>query len=467
MTMRSCLSIVLAAGLGTRMKSDLPKVMHEIGGLPLVGHVVKALEQAGSDRISVVTGPAMSELEALVHDIAPGVSCHVQEERLGTAHAALAARPALETAAEDVLVLFGDTPLVTAETIGAVRKSLEEGADVAVLGFETRHPFGYGRLLTKNGRLVAIREEKDATDEERRITLCNSGIMGFRGSQALALLEAIGNENIKGEYYLTDAVEIANARGLTVVAVAGEEVETQGINTRAQLASCEADYQARMRRAALENGCTLLAPDTVFFSHDTHLEPDVTVEQNVVFGPGVRVSKGARIRAFSHLEGAVVGEGSVVGPYARLRPGAVLGAETRIGNFVEVKNATFAPGAKANHLSYIGDASVGSKSNIGAGTITCNYDGFLKHRTEIGAGSFVGSSSTLVAPVSLGDDVFIAAGSVITEDVPHGALAFGRARQVVKDGKAVQLKTRLKSAKEAAREAKGQSAGDAARDAKS
>lgn len=430
------------------MKSDRPKVMHEIGGLPLVGHVINALGKAGSERISVVTGPDMPDLETLVYKMSPSARCYVQKERLGTAHAALAARPALEFPADDVLVLFGDTPLVTAETVGRVRKALEQGADLVVLGFETRRPHGYGRLLTRDGRLLAIREEKDASEDERRITFCNSGIMGFGGAHALSLLEAIGNDNAKGEYYLTDAVEIANARGLKVVAVTGSEIETQGINTRAQLASCEADFQARMRRAALENGCTLLAPATVFFSHDTVLSPDVTVEQNVVFGPGVKVAKGAQIRAFSHVEGAQVGEGCVVGPYARLRPGAVLGADSKVGNFVEVKNATFGAGAKANHLSYIGDASVGSKSNIGAGTITCNYDGYLKHRTEIGAGSFVGSNSTLVAPVRLGNGTFVAAGSVITDDVPRDSMAFGRQRQTVKEGKAKQLRERLQAAKD-------------------
>ncbi|MEW4460878.1 bifunctional UDP-N-acetylglucosamine diphosphorylase/glucosamine-1-phosphate N-acetyltransferase GlmU [Roseibium algicola] len=448
MTSRSCLSIVLAAGLGTRMKSNLPKVMHEIGGLPLVGHVVKALKQAGSDRISVVTGPDMPELEKLVQNLAPEAHCHVQHERLGTAHAALAARSALASPSDDVLILFGDTPLVTADTIGKVRRALSDGADLAVLGFETQQPFGYGRLLTDNGQLVAIREEKDASDAERRITFCNSGIMGFSGQHALSLLDAIGNANAKSEFYLTDAVEIANSRGLKVVAVSGSEVETQGINTRAQLAACEEDFQVRMRDIALENGCTLLAPHTVYFSHDTVLESDVVVEQNVVFAPGVRVASGARIRAFSHLEGASVGRNSAVGPYARLRPGAVLGADTRVGNFVEVKNTTFEDGAKANHLSYIGDASVGSKSNIGAGTITCNYDGYLKHRTEIGAGSFVGSNSTLVAPVNLGSGTFVAAGSVITDDVDQDSMAFGRARQIVKEGKAKQLRERLKAAKE-------------------
>jgi len=448
MSNRSCLSIVLAAGLGTRMKSDRPKVMHEIGGLSLVGHVIKALQSAGSERISVVTGPDMPELEKLVYKLAPSARCYTQTERLGTAHAALAARPALEFPADDILVLFGDTPLVTAETVARVRKALADGANLVVLGFESQRPFGYGRLLTENGRLVAIREEKDASEEERKVTFCNSGIMGFGGEHAQSLLESIGNANAKGEYYLTDAVEIANAKGLKVVAVSGTEIETQGINTRAQLASCEADFQARKRRMALENGCTLLAPATVFFSHDTVLAPDVTVEQNVVFGPGVKVAKGARVRAFSHLEGAQVGEDCVIGPYARLRPGAVLGAESRVGNFVEVKNATFGAGAKANHLSYIGDASVGSKSNIGAGTITCNYDGYLKHRTEIGAGSFVGSNSTLVAPVRLGNGAFVAAGSVITDDVPRDSMAFGRARQTVKDGKAKQLRERLQAAKD-------------------
>ncbi|TYC58691.1 bifunctional UDP-N-acetylglucosamine diphosphorylase/glucosamine-1-phosphate N-acetyltransferase GlmU [Rhodobacterales bacterium] len=455
MTTRTCLSIVLAAGLGTRMKSELPKVMHDIGGLPLVGHVLKALTSAGSERISVVTGPEMPELEALVFDLVPSARCYVQKERLGTAHAALAAKPSLKFEADDVVVLFGDTPLVTSETVGRVRAALAEGADIAVLGFETTNPFGYGRLLTEEGRLVAIREERDASETERLVTFCNSGIMGFSGAHALSLLESIGNNNAKNEYYLTDAVEIANAQGLKVVAVTGSETETKGINTRAQLASCEADFQERMRSAAMDAGCTLLAPHTVFFSHDTELGTDVTVEQNVVFGTGVTVAAGARVRAFSHLEGAQVGAGSVVGPYARLRPGTVLGAESKIGNFVEVKNATFGAGAKANHLSYIGDASVGSKSNIGAGTITCNYDGYLKHRTEIGASSFVGSNSTLVAPVQIGNGAFVAAGSVITDSVDRDAMAFGRARQTAKEGRAKKLREDLQAAKDAkARETK-------------
>lgn len=449
MTARTCLSIVLAAGLGTRMKSDMPKVLHQIGGLPMVGHVLKALEEAGSERVSVITGPDMPNLEYLVHDLMPTAHCHVQAERLGTAHATLAAKSDLQDAADDVVVIFGDTPLVTSGTISKVRGQLAEGADLVVLGFETPEPLGYGRLLIDDGRLVAIREERDASEEERKTTFCNSGIMGFSGAHALALMESVGNKNAKNEFYLTDAVEIANQRGLKVVAVAGSEVETQGINTRAQLASCEEDFQNRMRLAALENGCTLLAPHTVFFSHDTILETGVTVEQNVVFAPGVKVASGATIRAFSHLEGADVGSGSVVGPYARLRPGAVLSAKTKVGNFVEVKNATFGEGAKANHLSYIGDATIGSGSNIGAGTITCNYDGYLKHRTEIGEGCFVGSNSTLVAPVQLNAGAFVSAGSVITDDVPGDAMAFGRSRQIVKEGKAAQLRSRLQSEKDA------------------
>jgi len=449
MTKRNCLSIVLAAGLGTRMRSDMPKVLHPIGNLPLIGHVLKALAQAASDRMAVVVGPGMDDLDRLVKSLAPSASCHVQADRLGTAHAALAARSAMEDPADDVLVLFGDTPLITPASVETVRGALADGADVAVLGFEAADPFGYGRLLVRDGKLQAIREEKDATDEERKVSFCNSGIMGFRGPIVLDLLEAIGNDNANGEYYLTDAVEIANEKGLTVVAVAADEEEVQGINTRAQLAACEAVFQKRMRLAAMEGGVTLQAPDTVFFSHDTVLEPDVVVEPNVVFGTGVAVASGARIRAFCHLEGAHVGAESIVGPYARLRPGAELSQNVHIGNFVEVKNATIGTGAKANHLAYIGDADVGAGSNIGAGTITCNYDGFGKHRTVIGAGSFIGSNSTLVAPVALGDGVYVGAGSVVTRNAEPDSLVIGRGRQVTKPGRAAGIRARFKAARAA------------------
>ncbi|MEP0236152.1 bifunctional UDP-N-acetylglucosamine diphosphorylase/glucosamine-1-phosphate N-acetyltransferase GlmU [Roseibium sp.] len=449
MSQRSFLPIVLAAGLGTRMRSEMPKVMHAVGNLPLVGHVLKTLNIAKANRIAVVVGPDMKALEELVGTLAPDASCHQQTDRLGTAHAALAARSVLEVPADDVLVLFGDTPLVTPAAISKVRDQLAAGADVAVLGFEAANPFGYGRLLVENGKLLAIREEKDASEEERKVTFCNSGIMGFNGKVVLNLLDAIGNDNANGEFYLTDAPEIASRRGLKVVAVTGDEEEVQGINTRAQLATCEAVFQKRMRQMALDNGVSLHAPDTVYFSHDTEIEPDVTIEPNVVFGPGVSVESGAIIRPFSHLEGATVGKGSTVGPYARLRPGANLAEGSHIGNFVEIKNASVGIGAKVNHLSYIGDATVGEKSNIGAGTITCNYDGFGKHKTEIGAGSFVGSNSTLVAPLALGEGVYVAAGSVVTEAVSDNALVIGRGRQVEKSGRAEELRARFKAAKAA------------------
>ena len=449
MSQRSFLPIVLAAGLGTRMRSNLPKVMHEIGHLPLVAHVLKMLSQCDPRGIAVVIGPDMSALNDLVTRVEPAADCFIQTDRLGTAHAALAARDAMNTDVDDVLVLFGDTPLVTPHAIRKVRAELAGGADVAVLGFEAADPFGYGRLLTDGGKLLAIREERDATDEERTVTFCNSGIMGFSGKIVLTVLDSIENHNAKGEFYLTDAAEIANRLGLRVVTASADEEEVQGINTRAQLAACEAVFQKRMRSAALENGVSLLAPDTVYFAHDTLIETGAVIEQNVVFGPGVKVEGGATIRAFSHLENAFVGAGATVGPYARLRPGATISSHAHVGNFVEIKNAEIGSGAKVNHLTYIGDAFVGAKTNIGAGTITCNYDGFGKHRTEIGAGSFVGSNATLVAPLTLGDGVYVAAGSTVTEDVPTDALVIGRGRQALKPGRAEQLRARFKAAKEA------------------
>lgn len=448
MSNRSLLSVVLAAGLGTRMRSSLPKVMHPLGNLPMVGHVLKAVGTTEGRDVAVVVGPDMESLEALVKELAPGASAHVQTDRFGTAHAVLAAQEAISSRVyDDVLVLFGDTPLVRPETISQVRKTLADGADVVVLGFEAANPFGYGRVLTRDGTVVAIREEKDATEEERGVTFCNSGIMGFRGALALDLLKAIGNDNAKGEYYLTDAVEIANARGLKVVAETADEDEVQGVNTRVQLAACEAIFQQRMRLAAMEAGVTLQAPETVFFSHDTVLGPDVVVEPNVVFGPGVRVESGVRIKAFSHLEGATVAEGAILGPYARLRPGADISANAHVGNFVEIKNAHVGVGAKVNHLTYIGDAEIGAATNIGAGTITCNYDGYLKHHTKIGANSFVGSHATLVAPVTIGDGAFIAAGSVITTAVSDDTLAIARGRQVNKVGMAAKLRQKFAAAK--------------------
>lgn len=428
------------------MRSALPKVLHRVAGKPLIAHVLASAAASGASSIDVVVGPDREDVAAEVKRSRPEAQIYVQRERLGTAHAVLAARPSLENG-QDLIVAFGDTPLVRAETFSMLGVALEKGAAVAVLGFRPENPRGYGRLIMEGEQLAAIREEKDASDAEREIGLCNAGIMAFAGAHARSLIEAIGNDNAKREYYLTDAVAIARARNLDVAVREAPEEEVMGINDRAQLAEAEAVLQKRMRQAALESGVTLVAPETVFFSTDTRLGRDVIVEPNVVFGPGVVVKDGATIRAFSHLEGAEVGEGASVGPYARLRPGTKLGANTRIGNFVEVKAATFGDGAKANHLSYVGDASVGANANIGAGTITCNYDGYGKHRTEIGDGAFVGSNSALVAPVSIGNGAYVGSGSVITENVPADALALGRGRQAVKEGWAKAERERRKAVK--------------------
>lgn len=442
MSDRTFLAVVLAAGEGTRMRSSLPKVLHEVAARPMVAHTIGAATAAGATAIAAVVGPGADAVAAVASKAGAG-EIFTQTERLGTAHAVLQARAALARGADDVVVLYGDTPLVTAETIGRVRAELAAGASVVVLGFRTADPKGYGRLLTRGTELVAIREEKDASEAERAVDFCNSGIMGLSGAQALALLEAIGNANAKGEYYLTDAVEIARSRGLKAVAVEGKEEEFQGVNDRKQLSVCEAVFQQRRREAVLASGVTLIAPETVVFAADTVIEPDVTIEPNVVFGPGVTVSRGARIRAFSHLEGAHVGQGATVGPFARLRPGAELGEGVHVGNFVEIKNGKVAAGAKVNHLTYIGDATIGPKANIGAGTITCNYDGFGKYLTEIGAGAFVGSNSSLVAPVKIGDGAYVGSGSVVTKDVPADSLAVARGTQRVIEGWAAKFRERM------------------------
>ncbi len=447
MTDRSCLMIVLAAGEGTRMKSALPKVLHEIAGRPIVQHVLAGATAAGADRFAVVVGPGREDVAKAALVQAPGASVFVQSERLGTAHAVLMAREALLEPVDDVIVLYGDTPLVTPATLARVRAELDKGGHVVVLGFEAANPMGYGRLLIQDGKLLAIREERDATESERKVTLCNSGIMGFSGEHILGILDAIDNRNAKGEFYLTDAVEVARAKGLNATVVEGTEEEFLGVNDRRQLATCEAVFQSRRRNQAMLEGVTLQAPETVFFAADTQLSADVIIEPNVVFGPGVVVERGARIKAFSHLEGAHVREGAIVGPYARLRPGADIGRSAHIGNFVEIKNATIEDGAKANHLSYIGDARVGAKANIGAGTITCNYDGFGKYHTDIGANAFIGSNSSLVAPVKIADGAYVGSGSVITSDVPADSLAVGRGRQANKDGWAAAFRQRMQALK--------------------
>ena len=437
---RRCLAVILAAGEGTRMKSARPKVLHRIAGRTMLAHVADTAKSAEADAIAVVLGPDRDDVAEEVRRTLPDAEIFIQAERNGTAHAVLTARDAIARGFDDVLVLYADVPLIAPQTLHGMRRALAEGAEVVALGFQAADPHGYGRLLTAGGELVAIREQKDASPEELEVTFCNSGLMAFAGACALDILGRIGRTNVQGEYYLTDAVEVARAHGRRCIALATSESEVLGVNDRVQLSAAEAVVQKRLRAEVMRNGATLIAPDTVFLSHDTRLGRDVVVEPHVVFGPGVIVEDGAVVHAFSHLEGALVGPGASVGPFGRLRPGAVLGQGARIGNFVEVKNAAVEDGAKVNHLTYIGDARVGAGANIGAGTITCNYDGYGKFRTEIGEGAFIGSNSALVAPVRIGTGAYVASGSVITEDVPDDALAFGRSRQSNKEGRAAILR---------------------------
>jgi bifunctional UDP-N-acetylglucosamine pyrophosphorylase / glucosamine-1-phosphate N-acetyltransferase len=437
---RTCLAVVLAAGEGTRMRSSRPKVLHEIAGRSLLAHALAAVREAGASQVAVVVGPDREDVAREARAIAPEARVFVQRERLGTAHALLAAEEALRHGADDLFIAYGDTPLIEAATLAKLRQPLADGAAVAVLGFEARDPAGYGRLLMDGDRLLAIREERDASAAEREIRFCNAGLMALRGDIALDVLRRIDNRNAKGEYYLTDAVSVAAAMGGRAVAIAAPEDEVQGVNDRAQLADAERVIQERLRRAAMANGATLIAPETVFFSYDTRIGRDVLIEPNVFFGRGVTVEDGVVIHAFSHLEGAHLAQGVSIGPFARLRPGADLGPDVRIGNFVEIKNVQLGAGVKVNHLTYLGDATVGANSNIGAGTITCNYDGFAKHRTVIGEAAFVGTNSSLVAPVTIGRNAYIGSGSVITDDVPADALALGRGRQAVKEGWAANFR---------------------------
>jgi bifunctional UDP-N-acetylglucosamine pyrophosphorylase / glucosamine-1-phosphate N-acetyltransferase len=444
MTENSALAIVLAAGKGTRMKSDLPKVMHALAGAPLLIHVLSAAKAAGVEQVCVVVGPDMDEVASAARKLESGIPAFVQREQLGTADAVKAAQDAFAGREGPVIILYGDTPLLRPETIARLRAALAEGADLVVIGFEAADPRGYGRLLLDaGGKLIGIREEKDASPQESAITLCNSGIMGFASGKTLAnLLARIGNDNAKGEFYLTDAVELANATGLDARMLSGEADEVLGVNSRAELAQAEAVMQARLRNKVMAEGATLVAPETVFLSHDTKIGRDVVIEPNVFFGRGVVVEDGATIHSFCHFVDAHIGAHAEVGPYARLRPGADLGPDTKVGNFVEIKKSQLAQGAKVNHLTYIGDTSIGERANIGAGTITCNYDGIAKHRTEIGAGAFIGSNSSLVAPVKIGEGAYIGSGSVISKDVSPDALALTRAPQEERPGWAARFRKR-------------------------
>ncbi len=451
MTSRSCLAIVLAAGEGTRMKSKLAKVLHRVGGLPMVAHVARAAAAAGGNDLALVVGRDAQDVEAAVRPFVSEVSVHVQSERLGTGHAVLAARAAIERGYDELLIMFGDTPLINSDALRLARSRLAEGASVAVMGFRASDPTGYGRLIEREGELVAIREHKDANEDEQRINFCNGGLMAIDGRVALSMLDAIGNRNSKGEYYLTDIVEIARSRGKKVVAIEVDAASVLGVNNRVELAEAEAIFQSRARRELMLSGVSMVAPETVWLSWDTEIGSETLVEPNVWFGPGVKIAESVVIHAFSHIEGASVASGAQIGPFARLRPGTRLSENTKAGNFVEIKNAAIGAGAKVNHLSYIGDANVGANANIGAGTITCNYDGYNKHLTEIGAGAFIGSNSALVAPVRIGDNALIAAGSVITQEVPDDAVGFARARQSNKPGLAALVRAKNKAMRDSKR----------------
>ena len=443
-TARTCLGVVLAAGEGVRMRSATPKALHEVAGRPMIVHALAALREAGASAVAVVVGPGRDDVAAAARAYFADAEIFLQSERRGTAHATLAARAAIARGFDDVLVVYADAPLLTAPSLGALREALADDVDLAALAFEATNPTGYGRMIERGGRLVAIREEKDATAAERAIRRCNAGPLAVGGAHALALLEAVGCDNAQGEVYLTDLAGIAAGRGLRAETRLAAEEEAMGVNDRVQLAAAEGAMQRRLRRKAMLEGATLVAPETVFLSADVAIGRDVVIEPHVVIGKGVAIGDGAVIHAFSHLEGAKIAGGAAIGPYARLRPGADIAAKAKGGNFVEIKAATIEAGAKVNHLTYIGDARVGAGTNIGAGTITCNYDGFGKYRTDIGAGVFIGSNSALVAPVRIGDGAYVGSGSVITDDVEADALAVGRGRQVVKPGWAKAFREKMK-----------------------
>ena len=451
MTTGACAAIVLAAGMGTRMKSDLPKVLHRVANRPMISHLLDALSAISSERTVVVVAPGMTQL---VDAVAPADTA-VQTEALGTGHAVLAARDQMQDFTGDVLVLFGDTPLLTAETMQdmlTARRAAENPA-VVVLGFRPDDPAEYGRLVTAaDGGLEAIVEFKDASDAQREIGLCNAGIMAIDGNHLFALLDAVGNDNANGEYYLTDIVELARDRGLRCAVVeAADPVEVMGVNSRAQLAEAEAAMQARLRDRAMAGGVTMTDPETVWLSADTKIGRDVIIGPNVFFGTGVTIDDNVEIKAFCHIDGAEVASGVSIGPFARLRPGAKLERNVHVGNFVEIKQALVEEGAKVNHLSYVGDARIGPRANVGAGTITCNYDGFFKELTDIGADAFIGSNTALVAPVKVGDGATVGAGSVITSDVEADALAVARGRQKSIAGWASAFRKRRKAEKDAAK----------------
>jgi len=449
-------AVILAAGKGTRMKSALPKVMHAVGGRPMMDWSVALAREVGCARIVAVVHPTQDVLIAHLKAHHPDVAIAFQDPPQGTGHAVRCAEDALSGFGGELAVLYGDSPLVPAAVIEELFTRVAGGASLGVLGFEAAEPGLYGRLITNAaGDLEAIVEAREATPEQLKVRVCNSGVMAGKAGDMFRLLKKITNQNAKGEYYLTDLVGLTRAEGGRCALVTATEDDLIGCDSKADLAEAEGIFQARKRRALMEAGVTLVAPETVFFAHDTEIAADVVVEPNVVFGPGVKVAARARIKAFSHLEGAVVGEGCLVGPFARLRPGTVLAANVHVGNFVETKNTAMGEGAKANHLAYLGDGTIGAGANIGAGTIFCNYDGFLKHQTDVGAGAFVGSNSALVAPVTIGEGAYVGSGSVITKDVPADALSVARAQQMTREGWAKTFRSR-KASEKAAKGKKGE-----------
>ena len=440
-------AIILAAGKGTRMKSDLHKVLHPIAGRPMLLHLIAAVGALQPERTVVVTGAGRAQVEAAVSPL--GIATALQAEQLGTAHAVAQAEASLAGFFGDVLILYGDVPLVTSATMQAMidRLNAADAPAIVVLGFRPDDAAAYGRIVAEDGIIAKMVEYKDATDAERAIDLCNSGLMAVRSADLFALLARVGNNNAAGEYYLPDIVMLAAADGRRSAVIETGAAEVAGVNSRGELALVEASWQATRRAQAMADGVTLIAPETVWFAHDTVLGRDVVIEPNVFFGPGVTVADGATIHGFSHIEGATIGTKAEVGPFARLRPGAVLGEKSKVGNFVEMKKATLGAGAKASHLTYLGDAEVGAGANIGAGTITCNYDGYFKHKTVIGAGAFIGSNSALVAPVNIGAGAIVGAGSVVTADVEVDALALGRSKQEARVGWAKRFRDAMAAKK--------------------
>lgn len=448
---RAAAVVILAAGKGTRMRSARPKMLHEIAGAPLVHHAIRSAGSVSPDRLVLVVGHGAEAVADAARAAAPDIATCIQAEQLGTGHAALMAAPALAGFSGDLYVMFGDTPFIRSETFRAMAAARAAGAGLVVLGFEAADPGRYGRLVTgPDGALERIVEAKDATGAELAVTACNSGVMAGDAETMLRMLGTLGTGNAQGEYYLTDLVALSRAEGLSCQVVFCDEAETMGVNDRVELARAEAAFQARARRTAMLGGATLVAPETVWFSHDTRLAGDVVVEPHVIFGPGVSAGEGAWIGGYTHLAETRIGPGARVGPFARLRGGVDIGANCRVGNFVEIKNSNLAEGAKAAHLSYLGDAELGAGANIGAGTITCNYDGVDKHKTAIGPGAFIGSNTALIAPVAVGAGAYVATGTVVTEDVPDDALAIAREKQVNRPGYAARLRqifARRKAAK--------------------